>query len=416
MKCLKQEMPAGNPLSSSPLSGVTVVDLTRILAGPYCTMMLGDLGAEVIKIEPPRGDDSRGWGPPFVSGESAYFLAVNRNKKSVCLNLKMDEGKDVLRGLLEQADVLVENFRPGALERLGFGYPQLEKDYSGLVYCSISGYGHTGPWAERPGYDAVMQGEAGWMHLTGEPEGEPLKVGASLADVFTGMMAGQGILAALLERTRTGRGKKVDIALFDSVVSTLCYQAQGYLLTGREPERLGNRHPSLTPYETFETKDGHLILGVGNDGLWQRFCLAVGRPDLDESRFRTNAQRVENHPVLESLLQDLFKTMPTRHWIEVLESAGIPVGRVRSMSEVFQNPQVEPRQMLIEAEHPTVGPMKMTGNPIKLSGSGQRPPSPPPLLGQHTEDVLLSRLKLSREQIETLEKAGAVRLHRESKS
>ncbi len=403
-------------MSSSPLSGVTVVDLTRILAGPYCTMMLGDLGADVIKIEPPRGDDSRGWGPPFVSGESAYFLAVNRNKKSVCINLKMNEGKDILRRLLQQADVLVENFRPGALERLGFGYPQIEADFPGLVYCSISGYGHTGPLSERPGYDAVMQGEAGWMHLTGEPEGEPLKVGASLADVFTGMMAGQGILAALFDRTRTGRGRKVNIALFDSVVSTLCYQAQGYLLTGREPERLGNRHPSLTPYETFETEDGHLILGVGNDGLWQRFCVAVGRPDLDEPRFRTNAQRVENHPELESLLQDFFKTMPTRHWVEVLESAGIPVGRVRSVSEVFQNPQVEPRQMLIEAEHPAVGPMKMTGNPIKLSGSGQRTTSPPPLLGQHTEDVLSSRLKLSLEQIERLEKAGAIRLHRDPKS
>ena len=403
-------------MSSSPLSGVTVVDLTRILAGPYCTMMLGDLGADVIKIEPPRGDDSRGWGPPFVSGESAYFLAVNRNKKSVCINLKMNEGKDILRRLVQQADVLVENFRPGALERLGFGYPQIEADFPGLVYCSISGYGHTGPLSERPGYDAVMQGEAGWMHLTGEPEGEPLKVGASLADVFTGMMAGQGILAALFDRTRTGRGRKVDIALFDSVVSTLCYQAQGYLLTGREPERLGNRHPSLTPYETFETEDGHLILGVGNDGLWQRFCVAVGRPDLDEPRFRTNAQRVENHPELESLLQDFFKTMPTRHWVEVLESAGIPVGRVRSVSEVFQNPQVEPRQMLIEAEHPAVGPMKMTGNPIKLSGSGQRTTSPPPLLGQHTEDVLSSRLKLSLEQIERLEKAGAIRLHRDPKS
>jgi crotonobetainyl-CoA:carnitine CoA-transferase CaiB-like acyl-CoA transferase len=405
-------MSKDNPSSRPPLAGITVVDLTRILAGPYCTMMLGDLGAEVIKIEPPRGDDSRGWGPPFVSGESAYFLAVNRNKKSVCVNLKSDGGKDVLNRLIQQADVLVENFRPGTLERLGFGYSQLESGRPSLVYCSISGYGHTGPWAERPGYDAVMQGEAGWMYLTGEPGGEPLKVGASLADVFTGMMAGQGILAALVERAKTGRGKKVDIALFDSVVSTLCYQAQGYLLTGREPERLGNRHPSLTPYETFETQDGHLILGVGNDVLWQRFCLAVGRPDLDEPRFRTNAERVENHPDLESRLQDLFKSKPTQHWIEVLESAGIPVGRVRSVAEVFKNPQVEPRQMLIETEHPAIGSMKMTGNPIKMSGCGGRPVSPPPMLGQHTGSVLSSRLKMSPEQIEALERSGAVRLYR----
>jgi formyl-CoA transferase/CoA:oxalate CoA-transferase len=391
-----------------PLGDVTVVDLTRILAGPYCTMMLGDLGAEVLKVEPPNGDDSRGWGPPFVSGESAYFLAVNRNKKSLCINLKTDGGRDVLNRLLLSADVLVENFRPGTMERLGFGYEQLNSIHPRLVYCSISGYGHSGPLRERPGYDAVMQGEAGWMHLTGEPEGEPLKVGASLADVFTGMMAAQGIVTALYERTRTGKGRRIDVALFDSVLATLCYQAQGYLLTGEEPVRLGNRHPSLTPYETFRTADGYLILAVGNDVLWKRFCQAVGRPDFDQPKFATNASRVEHHRELKELLDALFETDQTHIWLAKLETAGIPVGRVRSVGEVLENPQVQSRRMLIETEHPTVGRFSMPGNPIKILGVDEASPLPPPLLGQHTEEVLRTRLNLDSESIESLKKEGAI--------
>lgn len=393
---------------SLPLAGITIVDLSRILAGPYCTMMLGDLGAEVLKVEPPQGDDARGWGPPFVSGESAYFLAVNRNKKSVRVNLKTEGGKDLLHRLIDLGDVIVENFRPGAMERLGFGYELIAQRHPKLVYCSISGYGHTGPLSERPGYDAIMQGEAGWMHLTGEPDGPPFKVGASLADIFTGMMAAQGITSALYERTRTGLGRKIDVALFDSVVASLCYQAQGYLLTGEEPHRLGNRHPSLTPYETFETADGYVTVGVGNDVLWQRFLEAVDRPDLDRSEFETNAQRVENHEELKTLLNQLFKTAPTNVWLEKLESAGIPVGSVRSISEVLNNPQVEARRMLIELEHPAVGPMKVTGNPIKVDGVDERKPLPPPLLGQHTEEVLRDKLKLNEEEIAELRKSGAI--------
>jgi formyl-CoA transferase/CoA:oxalate CoA-transferase len=371
-------------------------------------MVLGDLGAEVLKVEPPKGDDSRGWGPPFASEESAYFLAVNRNKKSLCINLKAEGGRHVLNRLLLTADVMVENFRPGTMQRLGFGYEQLEGSHPKLVYCSISGYGQTGPLREKPGYDAVMQGEAGWMYLTGEPDGEPLKVGASLADVFTGMMAAQGIVAALLERTRTGKGRRVDVALFDSVLATLCYQAQGYLLSGDEPVRLGNRHPSLTPYETFPTADGYLILAVGNDILWKRFCNAVERPDLDQPKFETNARRVENHRELKDLLDSLFRSAPAHVWLEKLESAGIPVGQVKSVGEVLRNPQVQPRRMLIETEHPTVGRFKMTGNPIKISGVDEDTPLPPPLLGQHTEEVLRAKLGLDTESIESLKKEGAI--------
>ena len=392
----------------SPLSGLTVLDLSRILAGPYCTMVLGDLGAEVLKVEPPDGDDSRGWGPPFVEGESAYFLAVNRNKKSVCINLKRASGRDLLHRLAGKADVLVENFRPGTLDRLGFSYETIRLARPEIIYCSISGYGHSGPLRQRPGYDAVMQGEGGWMSLTGELDGPPLKVGASLADIFAGTMAAQGILAALHQRATTGKGQKVDVALFDSVLATLCYQAQGYLLTGEVPERLGNRHPSLSPYETFQTADGYVIVGVGNDSLWRSFCRAVGMPDLDDPRFKSNALRVENYVELKKLLVPMFRSGSTQHWLDILEPAAIPVGRVRSVPEALSNPQVADRQMLIEVEHPTVGRMRMTGNPIKMSGLPDGPSLPPPLLGQHTEEVLTEKLNLSSEEIEALREEGAL--------
>ena len=393
---------------SAPLSGITILDLSRILAGPYCTMVLGDLGAEVLKVEPPYGDDSRNWGPPFVEGESAYFLAVNRNKRSICINLKRASGRDLLHRLADKADVLVENFRPGTLDSLGFSYETIRAARPEIIYCSISGYGHSGRLKPRPGYDAVMQGEGGWMSLTGEPDGPPLKLGASLADIFTGTMATQGILAALHQRNTTGKGQKIDIALFDSVLATLCYQAQGYLLTGESPERLGNRHPSLSPYETFETSDGYVIVGVGNDALWRSFCRAVGRPDLDVAGFETNALRVENYVELKKLLVPMFLSGSTQHWLDLLEPAEIPVGRVRSVPEALSNPQAVDRQMLIEVEHPTVGRMRMTGNPIKMSSLPDVPALPPPRLGQHTEEVLSEKLNLSSEEIETLRGEGAL--------
>jgi crotonobetainyl-CoA:carnitine CoA-transferase CaiB-like acyl-CoA transferase len=389
-----------------PLQGITVLDFTRILAGPYCTMLLGDLGADILKIEPPKGDDSRHWGPPFVDGESAYFLAVNRNKKSLVLDLKTEEGKGIVLDLAAGADVLIENFRPGTMDRLGLSYESLAERAPGLVYCSISGYGQNGPLSERPGYDAVMQGEGGWMGLTGEPDGMPMKVGASLADIFTGMMASEGILASLVRRARTGQGERVDVALFDSVMATLCYQAQGYLMTGEVPRRLGNRHSSLAPYETFRTSDGHVIVGVGNDGLWKRFCRAVDRSDLDQPRFEKNAGRVAGYDELRRLLAPLFASKSTAEWTSLFETAGIPVGQVRDVAEVFANPQVEARRMRVEVDHPKLGKLPLTGSPIKLLGTPERSHEPPPMLGEHTEAVLRERLGMDPETLGALRAKG----------
>jgi crotonobetainyl-CoA:carnitine CoA-transferase CaiB-like acyl-CoA transferase len=390
------------------LSGVTVVDFTRILAGPYCTMLLGDLGATVLKIEPPKGDDSRYWGPPFMDGESAYFLAVNRNKKSLTLDLKTREAVEIVLSLVDGSDVVIENFRPGTMDRLGIGYEALRARNPRLVYCAISGYGQTGPLRDRPGYDAVMQGEGGWMGLTGEPSGMPMKVGASLADIFTGMMALEGILAALYRREKSGEGSSIDVALFDSVVATLCYQAQGFLMTGEVPKRLGNRHSSLAPYETFATADGHVIVGVGNDSLWKRFVRAVGEPSLDEPKYEVNASRVASYDQLKARLEPLFAARTTGEWIAILEDAGIPVGRVRDVREVFSNPQIAPREMRIEVEHPKLGRLPLTGSPIKVggSGAGQRPHEAPPMLGEHTEEVLAARLRMDAETLRALRARG----------
>jgi crotonobetainyl-CoA:carnitine CoA-transferase CaiB-like acyl-CoA transferase len=388
------------------LSGVTVLDFTRILAGPYCTMLLGDLGATVLKIEPPTGDDSRYWGPPFASGESAYFLAVNRNKKSLALDLKNREALDIALALADGADVVIENFRPGTMERLGLGYEALRARNRRLVYCSISGYGQGGPLREMPGYDAVMQGEGGWMGLTGDPSGMPMKVGASLADIFTGMMAGEGILAALYRREKSGEGRSIDVALFDSVVATLCYQAQGFLMTGEAPRRLGNRHSSLAPYETFATADGHVIVGVGNDSLWKRFVRAVGETSLDDPRYQANQGRVARYPELKALLDPIFASRTTAEWESLLEDAGIPVGRVRDVREVFSNPQIGPREMRIEVDHPKLGKLPLTGNPIKVGPPGGGAHRPPPLLGEHTEEILSDRLGLSAETLRALRARG----------
>lgn len=395
------------------LSGVSVLDFTRILAGPYCTMLLGDLGAEVLKIEPPKGDDSRYWGPPFVDGESAYFLAVNRNKKSLTLDLKIPEALAIVLSLADQSDVVIENFRPGTMERLGLGYQALRARNRRLVYCSISGYGQSGPLRERPGYDAVIQGEGGWMGLTGEPRGMPMKVGASLADIFTGMMAGEGILAALYRREKTGEGDFIDVALFDSVVSTLCYQAQGFLMTGETPKRLGNRHSSLTPYETFATADGQVIVGVGNDSLWKRFVRAVEDPSLEDPRYEVNVSRVAHYHELKARLDPLFASRTTGEWVALLEDAGIPVGRVRDLREVFSNPQIEPREMRIEVDHPKLGKLPLTGNPIKVGGPGPSPKGegrarhqPPPMLGEHTESILGERLGIDQETLRALRAKG----------
>ena len=371
----------------SPLAGVRVLDLSRILAGPYATMMLADLGAEVIKIEPPGGDDTRTWGPPFGGGEAAYFLAVNRGKKSVVLNLKTGEGSAALARLIAASDVLVENFRPGTMARLGFAPEDMQRRHPRLVWCSVSAYGQYGPLSSKPGYDAVMQGEAGWMGLTGPPEGPPTKLGASLADICAGMMASSGILAALFARERDGRGRRVDVALFDSVVATLCYQAQGYLLTGEEPVRSGNNHPSLTPYESFEAADGHVIVAVGNDILWKRFC-AVAAPELDRPEFEKNPGRVRRRTELRALLERVFRSREVAAWERVLDEAGVPVGRVRSVAEILNSPQLGTRGMVVDREHPVIGSLRLVGSPIQFDGENHTASLPPPLKGEHTEDVL----------------------------
>ncbi len=349
-------------------------------------MMLADFGAEVLKIEPPAGDDTRSWGPPFAGGESAYFLAVNRGKRSVTLDLKTEAGSAALWRLLETSDALVENFRPGTLGRLGFGPERVLTARPGLVWCSVSAYGQYGPLASRPGYDAIMQGEAGWMGLTGPSEGPPSKIGASLADICAGMMAASGILAALFARERDGRGRRVDVALFDSVVATLCYQAQGYLLTGEEPVRSGNSHPSLTPYETFEAADGPVIVGVGNDPTWKRFCAAAA-PDLDRPEFARNPDRVRCRAALRALLEPVFRSRPVAEWEARLDEAGVPVGRVRSVAEILGSPQLRARGMLVEREHPALGSLRLVGNPVQFDGAPRTAVLPPPTCGQHTAEI-----------------------------
>jgi crotonobetainyl-CoA:carnitine CoA-transferase CaiB-like acyl-CoA transferase len=393
-----------------PLAGLKVVDLTRILAGPYCTQALADAGADVIKIEEPgKGDDTRGWGPPFVQGESTYYLSVNRGKRSLTLNLKHEDGRQLLRRLVDQADVLVENFRPGTLDRLGFSYEAVRARNPRLVYASVSGYGPDGPWGGKPGYDAVAQGESGVMSITGAPDGPPTRVGASVADVLAGMTAFQGILLALVRRQRTGEGGQVDVSLLESVLAPLCYHGAAYLLAGEVPARLGNRHPSLAPYETFEAADGHVIVAVGNDALWRAFCGVLARPDLEaDPAFATNAQRVRNYEALRSRLVPLLRAAPVAEWLARLEGAGIPCGRVRTVAEALDSEQVAARGLLLDVVHPTLGPGRYLGSPIHLSEAGRGSRRPPPRLGEHTQEVLAERLGVSGEEIEDLRRRGVV--------
>ena len=377
-----------------PLQGIRVIDLTRVLAGPFCTMLLGDMGAEVIKIEEPRhGDETRGWAP-FVDGSSAYFLGVNRSKKSVALDLKTPEGRDVLKRLIETADVLVENFRPGSLASLGFGYAQAAAINPRLVYCSISGYGQNGARSQRPGYDVVIQGETGLMDVTGFPDGEPTRVGIAVTDYLAGLYAIQGILLALIERQRSGTGQQIDLALFDSMLSAMHLPVGILLATGEDPGRLGNDHPSIAPYETIRAKDGSIIVAVGNPRLWVQFCDALGRRDLcDDPRFRTNTARLAHRDELRTTLQAVFDTMCVDELIQRLEAHNVPCGKLRSVKDALEDPQVAARDMLLELEYPRVGPIKVLGNPIKLSRTPYVIRLPPPRLGEHTEEVV-SHLKI----------------------
>jgi crotonobetainyl-CoA:carnitine CoA-transferase CaiB-like acyl-CoA transferase len=392
-----------------PLAGLRVIDLTRILAGPYCTQALADAGADVVKIEEPeKGDDTRGWGPPFVAGESTYFLSVNRGKRSLTLNLKHEKGRELLWRLLEKADVLVENFRPGTLERLGFSWDRVRERCRKVVYASVSGYGPDGPWGGKPGYDAVIQGEGGLMSITGLPEGPPLKVGASLVDVLAGMTAFQAILLALLRRQATGEGSRIDVSLLESLLPTLSYHASAYLLAHKDPSRLGNRHPSIAPYETFAAKDGHVIVGVASEALWRSFCAVLGRPELaTDERFATNALRVTNYPVLKATLEPLVRERTVGDWLTALDGAGIPCGRVRSVGEALEGPQVAARGLLLELEHPKAGRGRYVGSPIRLDGASRGSQLPPPLLGQQTDEVL-AELGLGAGEVAALREDGVV--------
>ena len=391
------------------LDGVTVLDLTRVLSGPYCTMMLADMGARVVKVEQPgKGDDTRAWGPPFQAGESAYFLSVNRNKESITLNLKHPDGRRVLDALLERADVLVENFRPGTLERMGLGYAEVARRRPGLVYCSISGFGQTGPRRREPGYDAVLQGEGGLMSITGEQDGPACRLGVAIADIVSGMFSAYGVAAALLARHRTGRGQLVDVGMLDAVAAVLTYQAGIYFATGTAPGRLGNRHPTITPYESLETADGELVVAVGNDQLWRTFCGVLGADDLaDDPRFRTNKDRVAARETLRPMLVERLRTRPAAEWLADLKAAGVPCGGVRDLEQVFTDPQVLERAMVVALDHPAAGAIRQLGVPVKLGGTPGAVRTPPPTLGQHTA-AILGELGIGDAEAARLRAAGAI--------
>jgi crotonobetainyl-CoA:carnitine CoA-transferase CaiB-like acyl-CoA transferase len=396
------------PVEGGPLEGLLVADLTRALAGPYCTMMLADLGARVIKVETPDGgDDTRGWGPPFLEGESAYFMSINRNKESLTLNLKDGRGRDVLWRLLGRADVLVENFRPGTIDRLGFGYATVHARLPRLVYCSISGFGQTGPYRERPAYDLIVQGMGGLMAITGEPDGAPMRVGVAVADICAGMFAAYGVLAALRARDRTGHGQWVDAAMLDGQVAWMTYMAANYFATGQNPPRVGSAHTNLVPYQPFPTKDGFITVAVGSEGMWQRFCGALDVPLAGDPRFATNAARVEHRRELLDTLIPVFRSRTAAEWLDRLGAAGVPAGPISRISDVMTDPQVLHREMVVALDHPRAGRVRVNGVPLKFSETPGAVRTPPPVLGQHTA-AILAELGCSPAQVEALREAGAV--------
>jgi len=366
-----------------------VIDLTRVVAGPFCTMMLGDMGAEVLKIEEPaHGDDTRGWGP-FINGTGAFYFELNRSKKSVALDLKTPDGAHALHRLIERADVLIENFRPGSLAELGFDYAAASAINPRLIYCSIAGYGQTGPHAQLPGYDAVIQGEAGIMEMTGFPDGDPTRVGVAITDYLAGLYAAQGILLALHERTTSGRGQHVDIALFDAMLSVMRLPHAVLAATGRDPTRAGNDHLTIAPYEPLRARDGLLIVAVANPRLWERFCTAIERPELfDDPRFRTNADRMTHRDALKRELEAQFAAWTVDELTRRLEAHSVPCGRVRTMRQAVEHPQVEPRGLVARQTHPAIGTIATLGPVIKLSRTPAAVTLPPPALGEHTEEVL----------------------------
>jgi len=389
----------------SLLDGVRVLDLSRVLAGPYCTMMLGDLGADIIKIEAPGlGDDTRHWGPPFTEGgESAYFLCVNRNKRSMTLNLKTNQGIQILKELIQQCDVLVENFRVDTMDKWGLSYETLQQLKRGLIYCSITGYGYTGPYRNLPGYDFIIQAQGGVMSITGPEEGEPCKVGVAIADITAGLFACNAILAALYDHQKSGRGQRIDISLLDSQIAWLANVGSNYLISGEKPMRYGNAHPNIVPYQTFRASDGYFALGIGNDAQWKQFCERAGKIEwAEDGRFKTNANRVENRNTLIPLLDELFLRNEIAHWLSILESVGVPCGSINTIDQLFDDPQVQAREMVIQVDHPSAGVIKMVASPLKIPTAPVKIRLPPPKLGEHTEKILHDLLGYDRNTVEEL--------------
>jgi crotonobetainyl-CoA:carnitine CoA-transferase CaiB-like acyl-CoA transferase len=395
---------------SGPLDGITVLDFTRVLSGPYCTMQLADMGARVIKIEHPgKGDDTRAWGPPFIHGESAYFLSINRNKESFTLDLKSPAAGAILDRLLARADVVVENFRPGTMHRLGLGYEQLAERFPRLIYCSISGFGQSGPRTKEPGYDAVVQAEGGLMSITGAADGQPFRLGVAISDIVSGMFAAQGIAFALFARERSGQGQLVDIGMLDATAALLTYQSGIYFATGETPRRMGNRHPTIVPYETFAASDGDFVIAVGNDEQWRRFCAVAELESLaSDERFATNRARVTHYGTLRPLLADTLRGRTRAEWVDRLRPAGVPCGAVRDVAEVLQDPHLHARGMIQHLEHPAVGAMRVTGVPIKLSDTPGAVRTPPPTLGQHTVEILTKELGFSEADVQKLTAERAI--------
>ncbi|TFH37018.1 MAG: CoA transferase [Anaerolineales bacterium] len=408
--------PSGNSRSGREtkpglLDGVRVVDLTRVLAGPYCTMMLGDLGADVIKIEiPGRGDDTRQWGPPFTStGESAYFLSANRNKRSLTLDLKRERGLQILRTLIQDADVVVDNFRTGTLAGWGLDYAALQVLRPGLICCSITGYGQSGPYKDRPGYDFIAQALGGFMSVTGPIEGAPTRAGVAIADLASGIFAFGAIMAALYARERTGEGQQIDISLLDSQVDLMSYVASNYLVSGETPGRYGNAHPNIVPYEAFEASDGYMAFAAGNDGQWRKFCEAVDKPEwIEDERFATNPARNQNRDVLIPILNELFRTRTVAEWTVLCEQIGLPAAGINPMAEVFRDPQVIARGLKIEHTRPDGELIPMVASPLRIPTTPAQVRHAPPQLGEHTYQILSEMLGYDTGTIEELRQDGVI--------
>lgn len=391
-----------------PLAGIKVIDLTRILSGPFCSMILADFGAEVIKIESPRGDDTRQWGPPFIKGESAYFLSVNRNKKSVVLNLKHDKGRSIFLDLVRQADIVIENFRPRTLEKLGIGFDTLKAHNPKVILASISGFGQSGPYADKPGYDVLAQGMGGLMSVTGEEGLPPFKAGFSLADVGAGMWAALGIMVALWEKQKSGRGQWIDISLLDTIIAWQTYLAGNYFASGEDPVPLGGAHPNIVPYQVFEAQDGFFILAIGNDQLWKKFVQVMKIDWFENEMFATNPDRVKNRDKLIPFMENIFRTQPVSQWVQLFDKADIPCGPINKISAILNDRHAKEREMVVNIKDEILGSFKMLGIPLKLSRTPGMIYSPPPRLGEHTEAVL-KELGYSDEMIKVLENEQVIK-------